>query len=67
MRHKKYRWFVGGQYGGEFTNLKDAKKCAREASKTPEYNYKSTIRYLDDGCYYLDFENGKCVRDGWTR
>lgn len=23
-------------------------------------------KWMDDGCYYIDYKNGKCIRDGWT-
>ena len=26
-----------------------------------------TFLLIDDGCYYIDYLNGKCIRDGWTR
>lgn len=60
------KWFVGGQYGGEFSNLKDAKKCAREASKTPEYNFKAKIMHRVNCHCYFEYENGKCILDEWT-
>lgn len=65
-RNRREKWAVFGEYGGNFTNLKEARQCAKEASKTKEYNYKSSIYNMDDGCYYIDYKNGKCIRDGWT-
>ena len=57
-------WDVYGEYGGSFSRLEDAKKCAQEASTTPEYDYKASV--WKDGTCYIDYENGKLVRDGWT-
>ena len=64
MRREK--WIVYGVYGDSFTNLKDAKRCAKEASTTPEHDYEADIWNLDDGLCYIEYQNGKCVRDGWT-
>lgn len=63
---RKDKWGVHGEYGGTFTNLDDAKLCAREASKTPEYDYEASVYNIQDGMYYIDYENGKLVRDGWS-
>lgn len=57
-------WEVYGEYGDHFSRLEDAKKCAQYASTTPEYDYKSSI--WKDGSCYIEYENGKLVRDGWT-
>lgn len=65
-RNRKMKWWVYGEYGGQFTNLKDAKVCAREASKTAEHDYMAEVWLIEDGCHYIDYENGKCIRDGWT-
>lgn len=65
-RNRKEKWAVYGEYGGSFTNLKDAKLCAKEASKTEEYDYECCIWLIEDGCNYIDYENGKLIRDGWT-
>lgn len=65
-RIRKDKWTVHGEYGGSFTNLKDAKKCAKEYSiEVP--NEEISVLLIDDGCYYIDYLNGKCIRDGWTR
>lgn len=66
-RKRREKWIVYGEYGGSFTNLTYAKKCAKEASKTPEHNYEASVFNNDDGFYYIDYINGKCVRDGWSR
>lgn len=66
-RVMKEKWEVYGEYGGRFSNLDDARICAKEASKTPEYDYEASIWNIQDGMNYIDYENGKCVRDGWTR
>lgn len=65
-RQTKDRWAVYGEYGGYFTNLKDARLCAKEYSKTCP-DEKISIYNLEDGFYYIDYLNGKCIRDGWTR
>lgn len=66
-RVHKDKYAVYGEYGDTFSNMDDAKKCAKFASTTPEYNYSCCIWLLSDGCNYIDYENGKMVRDGWTR
>lgn len=63
----KDKWEVYGEYGDRFTNLDEAKKCAREASMTPEHNYEASVWNIEDGMCYIDYKNGKCVRDGWSR
>ena len=65
-RQRKDKWFVEGAYGNSFANLKSACQCAKENSKTPEYNFRCLVWLLDDGCNYFTFEHGKCTRDGWT-
>lgn len=65
-RRRKMKWWVHGEFGGQFTNLKDAKACAKEASKTAEHDYSAEVWLIEDGCHYIEYENGKCVRDGWT-
>lgn len=57
-------WDVYGEYGGSFSRLEEAKKCAQFASTTSDYDYKAAI--WKDGTCYIDYENGKLVRDGWT-
>ena len=59
-------WRVFGSYGGIFSNLKDAKRCAREVSTYEEENYEASVYRQNDGCYYIDYKNGRLVRDGWT-
>jgi hypothetical protein len=34
---------------------------------TSEHDYKASIFSNKDGMYYIDYEHGKCVRDGWSR
>jgi len=63
-RYPHYRWKVFGEYGGSFTNLKDAKKCAQTASSYS--NDEVSVYNTEDGSYYIDYKNGKCIRDGWT-
>lgn len=65
-RNRKFKWAVYGEYGGEFTNLAEARQCAKEASKTEEYDFEACVWLIEDGFNYIDYENGKCVRDGWT-
>lgn len=63
-RYIKSTWEVYGEYGGTFSRLDDAKKCAQFASTTSEYDFRSSV--WKDGSCYIDYENGKLVRDGWT-
>lgn len=60
------KWEVYGEYGGRFSRLEDAKQCAKEASKTSVYDYQASVWNIQDGMNYIDYENGKCVRDGWS-
>ena len=62
---RKEKWHVYGEYGGAFTNLKAAKKCAKEASTLNEDKH-SEVWLIEDGCHYIEYENGKLIRDGWT-
>ena len=65
-REHKDKWIVYGEYGGSFTNLKEAKQCAKEYSiEVPDEEINVVL--IEDGCYYLDYLNGKCIRDGWTK
>lgn len=64
-RVRREKWAVYGEYGGRFTNLKDAKACARQASRY-EADRESEVRLEDNGCYYFKYEDGKLVYDGWT-
>jgi hypothetical protein len=59
------KWRVYGEYGGVFTNLRDAKKCARSASLLEEDKH-AEIWNTEDGCHYIEYHDGKLVRDGWT-
>ena len=61
MRQDKYA--VYGEYGGYFTNMREARACAREASKLEG---SSEVWLIEDGCCYIEYENGKVTRDGWT-
>lgn len=61
MRQDKYA--VYGEYGGYFTNMREAKACAREAS---EIEGSAEVWLIADGCCYIEYENGKLTRDGWT-
>ena len=62
-RQRKDKWVVYGEYAWTFTNLKDAKRCAKEESINQGY---ADVTLIEDGCHYIDYENGKCIRDGWT-
>lgn len=64
-RERRIKWSVFGPYGGHFTNLREAKQCAKYASMENESEYVSVFNQ-DDGCYYIDYQNGKLIRDGWT-
>jgi hypothetical protein len=64
--NKKEKWFVEGEYGGMFSNLRDVRNCAKYCSTTREHEYKSRVYDYQNWIGYIDYENGKCVRDGWT-
>ena len=42
-RNRKNKWAVYGEFGGEFTNLKEARDCAKFASTTEEYDFNAKI------------------------
>lgn len=65
-RNRKMKWAVYGEYGGEFTSLKDAKACAKEASKTKEHDYHACVWNIEEYLNYIDYKNGICTRDGWS-
>jgi len=68
-RARKDKWCVYGEYGGYFTNLKDAKQCAKESSTMTDscgYSGEGLVWLVEDGCNYIEYKNGKLVRDGWT-
>jgi len=65
-RIREEKWSVSGQYGGRYTNLQEAKKAAKFASTTLEYNYIAWVELIADGCNYFTYERGKCTRNGWT-
>lgn len=64
-RKRRDKWAVYGEYGGYFTNLGDACACAKEYSLICP-DEEISVWLLDDGCSYIDYLNGKCIRDGWT-
>jgi hypothetical protein len=66
MRNVKSKYAVYGECGGEFSNIREAKKCAKETSTLSE-DKESSVWLIEDGCSYIDYENGKMTRDGWTR
>lgn len=59
------KWCVYGEYGGYFTNLKEAKKCAKEASIYT--GGSSTVWLIENGCWYIEYTNGKLTYDGWRK
>lgn len=59
---RKDKWIVYGEYGGSFTNLKDACKCAKIASIQ---NGEASVVLIQDGCSYIDYKNGKITYNGW--
>ena len=61
---RKAKWLVYGEYPFEFTNLKDAKAYAKEY--TSLNNTTTEVWLIEEGCWYLKYENGKCIYDGWT-
>lgn len=57
----RHTYVVYGEYGGTFTRYSDALKCAREASKTEEYNFCAEIWIEDCGVWFDRYENGKLI------
>lgn len=55
----KHTYQVYGEYGGEFTNYKEAMKCAREASKYTDCEIEI---WIDNSTWYDSFKNGKLVK-----
>lgn len=55
----KHTYQVYGEYGGEFTNYKEAVKCAREASKYIDCEVEI---WIDNSIWYDSFKNGKVVK-----
>ena len=64
-RQRRMKWAVYGEYGDQFTNLREACRCAKEYSKICP-DEEIDVWLLDDGCNYLTYKNGECIRDGWT-
>ena len=63
---RKDKWCVYGAYGGYFTNLKDACKCAKEASMQEEHKDDIVAVWLiEEESWYIGYENGKKIIDGW--
>ena len=60
---RKEKWRVCGENGGLFTNLKSACDCAREVSK---YEGLTGVVLIEDGCVYIEFDDGKKVYDEWN-
>ncbi len=56
------KYVVYGEYGDTFSRLVDARRCAKEVSKICG---ESSVWLIADGCNYIDYVNGKVVRDGW--
>lgn len=65
-RIRKDKWCVYGEYGDYFTNLKDAKACAKEVSLIEE-DESIGVWLIESELSYIEYENGKMIRDGWTR
>jgi hypothetical protein len=59
---KNEKWAVWGLYGGQFTNLKEACKCAKNASIEEGEAYVTEIKTDTN---YILYKNGKKVFDGW--
>ena len=53
------KWRVLGEYGGYFRSLKEARACAREASKI---DGKADIWCSYNMVCYEEYKNGRCVR-----
>lgn len=64
-RERREKWHIYYPDGGDFTNLKEARVCAKELSEDHP-DEEISIYNSDDGTYYIDYLNGKCIRDGWT-
>lgn len=60
-RNPKTKWEVLGV--GTYTNVNNAKWYAKQASKDGK---KSEVRMIEDGKCYIEYENGKLVKDTWT-
>lgn len=56
---KSRKWRVLGEYGGYFGSLKEARACAREASKI---DGEAGIWCTYNMVRYEEYKNGKCVR-----
>lgn len=65
-RNPKVKWEVSGQFCGTYTNVNNAKWYAKQASKLNDAK-KSGVYMIDDGLCYIEYENGKCVKDIWTK
>lgn len=65
-RNPKVKWEVPGQFGGTYTNVNNAKWYAKEASKL-NADKKSAVYMIEDGLCYIEYEDGKCVKDIWTK
>lgn len=65
-RERKEKWAIYGENGGYFTNLKDAKAHAKQTS-IDNKDEEISILLMADGCYYIDYMNGKCTRNGWDK
>lgn len=63
-RQRAEKWEVYGEFGDRFTNLADAKKCAKESSKL---GGDGEVYLIENGCWYFQYENGKLVYDGWRK
>ena len=68
-RNPKVKWIVYGEVNcgnGTYTNVNNAKWYAKEASKHNE-SKKASVWLIEDNCCYIEYENGKLVRDSWTK
>ena len=68
-RNPKVKWIVYGEVNcgnGTYTNVNNAKWYAKQASKQNE-SKKASVWLIEDNCCYIEYENGKLVRDGWTK
>lgn len=68
-RNPKIKWIVYGEVdcgNSTYTNVNNAKWYAKEASKHNE-SKKASVWLIEDNCCYIEYENGKLIRDSWTK
>lgn len=61
MREIKEKYEVYGEFGGKFTNAKEAYACAKVASKTEAYADGCEVYKIKTGTWFCKYEKGKCT------